>query len=65
MLDKDVIDRDIIQSAGYVNVQIMGNYISMLLWNVVVNEGMAGDYMQMWDWKSKNGYQVNQTTVTS
>ncbi|KAG2039094.1 hypothetical protein BDR03DRAFT_860704 [Suillus americanus] len=56
-LDKDIIDREIIQSTGHVNVQIMGNYISMLLWNIVVNESMVGDYMQMWDWKSKNGYQ--------
>ncbi|KAG0693267.1 hypothetical protein DFH29DRAFT_407018 [Suillus ampliporus] len=53
--DKDIIDREIVYSAGHVDVHIIGNYISMLIWNVVIYDGM--NYMQMWDWKSKKGYQ--------
>lgn len=64
-LGKDIIDGDMIQPAGHLNVQIMGKYISMLVVNIVVDDSMTRDYLQMWDWTSKNGYQVNLTNVTS
>lgn len=54
-----------IQPTGHVDVQIMGKYISLLVWDIVVNDIVVGDYMQMWDWTSKTGYQVNQTNITS
>jgi hypothetical protein len=64
VLDRDIIDH-MIQPTGHVDVQIMGKYISLLVWDIVVNDIVVGDYMQMWDWTSKTGYQVNQTNITS
>ncbi|KAG1888330.1 hypothetical protein F4604DRAFT_1716930 [Suillus subluteus] len=54
-LDTDTIGHAIPQSTS-AEVHIMGSYVIMLLWNVVVKER---DCMQMWDWKSKNGYQFS------
>lgn len=56
VLDRDIIDH-MIQPTGHVDVQIMGKYISLLVWDIVVNDLVVGDYMQMWDWTSKTGYQ--------
>ncbi|KAG2137484.1 hypothetical protein DEU56DRAFT_803852 [Suillus clintonianus] len=56
-LDRDIIDREIVRSTGHVNVQIMGDYISMQMRNIVVNGAMLGNYIQMWDWKTNDGYQ--------
>jgi hypothetical protein len=64
-LSKDTIEGEMIQPAGHLKVQIMGKYISMLMVNIVISDGMTGDYLQVWDWTSKNGYQVNRTNVTS
>ncbi|KAG1745154.1 hypothetical protein EDB19DRAFT_1692682 [Suillus lakei] len=47
------LNRDDINRETSLKIKILGNYISMLRWNVVENRGMVGDYLQMWDWKSK------------
>ncbi|KAG0702007.1 hypothetical protein DFH29DRAFT_923376 [Suillus ampliporus] len=56
-LDNDDIGDRIFNPSGHVKVQIIGNYISMLCRDGIGNVGNVVDCMQMWDWKSKKGYQ--------
>ncbi|KAG2030422.1 hypothetical protein BDR03DRAFT_987110 [Suillus americanus] len=58
-LDKHDINNRILSTIGCVKVQIIGNYVSMLSWAVIANVDDALYSIQMWDWKSKKGYQFN------
>ncbi|KAG1745151.1 hypothetical protein EDB19DRAFT_1958795 [Suillus lakei] len=62
-LDKDNVDHARLPSV--LKVQILGNYVTMLrrTLQTTENRDMVGDYLQMWDWKSKNGYQPPQCTA--
>ncbi|KAG1876399.1 hypothetical protein F4604DRAFT_1622086 [Suillus subluteus] len=57
-LDKHDIDHKILNTVGCAKVQIIRNYVSMLSWADIANVDALYS-IQMWDWKSKKGYQFN------
>ncbi|KAG2140120.1 hypothetical protein DEU56DRAFT_735144 [Suillus clintonianus] len=56
-LDEDDVGRRILDPIGHVKVQIVGNYISMLCRDAIGSMGNVLDCIQLWDWKSEEGYQ--------
>ncbi|KAH7928596.1 hypothetical protein BV22DRAFT_1110357 [Leucogyrophana mollusca] len=56
-LDRDHVAPVISEPGGPVKIQVVGDYIGLLCRDIMVEGDSVGAYLQVWDWKSKNGYQ--------
>ncbi|KAG2134810.1 hypothetical protein DEU56DRAFT_858701 [Suillus clintonianus] len=57
VLDQYNVDHRSLHPRSHMKLQIIGNYVCMLCRAVISNGDDYLDAMQLWDWKSKNGYQ--------